>query len=140
LTASKRIGTTKAWPLPKLDYGDLRWAQAKTETTRILVTRAKSNEPKITYTELARKLSLVIDGCEVTRDDHRLWSILCDICKEEVAAGRGMLSVIVVRDDETMMPGPHFFALAKELRYKFKSREAFWVEEFVRVCEYWKDH
>lgn len=125
--------------LPKIDYSDQRWAQAKKKVTEILIRQAKSGTPKITYTDLANELGWRINGQLVAGNDPRLWSLLCDISEEEDAGGRGMLSVIVVERGGKMMPGDYFFTFAKEkLKHRFKDRTTFWIKEYERVLDFWK--
>lgn len=65
--------------------------------------------------------------------------LLEEISTEEHAAGRPLLSVVVVRRDvELPIPGPGFFRLAKRLGSLSEGADkaAFWKAEFQRVWKY----
>jgi hypothetical protein len=65
--------------------------------------------------------------------------LLGEISAGEHAAGRPLLSAVVVRRDPTLpIPGPGFFRLAKDLGSMSKGtdRVVFWKAEFQRVCKY----
>jgi hypothetical protein len=52
---------------------------------------------------------------------------------EEDAAGRGMLSVIVIHQGGDGRPGPGLFVLARELGRDVRDKEIFWVTEVALV-------
>jgi hypothetical protein len=56
---------------------------------------------------------------------------------EENAAGRGMLSVVVVHKHGDMRPGPGFFVLGQVLGYDTKDLEKFWIDQLKKVHEFW---
>lgn len=61
--------------------------------------------------------------------------LITEIARDEHAAGRGMLSAVVVRKD-TRRPGDKFFEFAEtELGEHLGDREAFWEDELKRVYE-----
>jgi hypothetical protein len=95
-------------------YTDAQWDAAKEEMRAVLIARAR-DEKTISYTEL-------------TREVHAI-----HFSREEDAAGRGMLSVIVVHREGDKRPGPGFFTLAKKLGRDTSDREKCWVDEFIRV-------
>ena len=76
----------------------------------ILVERAKVRG-MIPYSELVEQVKTI----ELEPWSVALASMLGEISTEEDAAGRGMLSVIVVHKYGDMQPGPGFFELAEEL-------------------------
>jgi hypothetical protein len=94
-----------------------------------LVSRAKSRS-MMTYTEVARLVG-------VEPHDPRLSSWLGEISREEDAAGRGMLSAIVVHKAGDMEPGWGFFEFAAGLGRDVHDTTAFWVEEVKRVYRAW---
>ena len=91
---------------------------------------AARNRETITYRELARKVGLY-------GDMPRLFRILDDINRDERAAGRPMLSAIVV--GASGMPGKGFFRLARSLGlYRGIDDRGFWQEEVRRVHNHWE--
>jgi hypothetical protein len=64
--------------------------------------------------------------------------VLGEISEDELAAGRPMLSAIVVSKD-SMMPGKGFFNLGEELRQTRPGEDdlTFAVRQIKRVHEYW---
>ena len=90
---------------------------------------AARNRETITYTELARKVGLY-------GDMPRLFRILDDINRDGHAAGRPMLSAIVV--GASGMPGKGFFRLARSLSlYRGIDDRKFWQDEVRRVHNHW---
>ena len=85
-----------------------QWDAAKREAKDILIARAKLRG-KIAYSELVERLTTV----RFEAHNPRLNQLLDDISSEEDAAGRGMLSAIVVHKNDDMFPGDGFFELAK---------------------------
>jgi hypothetical protein len=89
------------------------------------------------YSELAPLLG--ID----TGDPHfaaRIGRILDEVNYAEHAAGRPLLSAVVISKD-TGMPGEGFFTCARDLRrYTGRDDLAYWVEELRRVHDYWSEH
>jgi hypothetical protein len=125
--------------LPEIDYSNPIWTEAKKRAINIMIRQARDGEPKITYTQLAKKLAIKIDGNVLKRNDPFFWALLCDISREEGQAGRGMLSVVVVRAVRGW-PGRRFFKLGRDLGHKIKDEEQFWRMQFDYVCGYWKSH
>lgn len=85
-------------------------AQWKEEMRSALISRARDGRP-ISYTDLTGQVHAI----NFSPDDHALHYMLGQVSEEEDAAGRGMLSVIVIHRDGDMMPGTGFFKLAKKL-------------------------
>ena len=108
------------------------WAAAKKETTDILAARAKMRG-MIPYSDLAAKIKSV----RLQAHDQRLFHLLDELSEVEDAAGRGMLSVIVVHKTGDMQPGPGFFELAKRLGRDTSDILKCWVEELKKVHAYW---
>lgn len=79
------------------------WDAAKSEARHVMITRAKLRG-MIPYSELAR----AITSAHFRPHDQRLFHLIGEISSEEDAAGRGMLSVIVVHKTGDMQPGPGF--------------------------------
>jgi hypothetical protein len=110
-----------------------QWAKAKDEIRRILIDQANQGQT-IPYTDLVTQ----IKSMDLRRDSPALWNILGEISTDEDAAGRGMLTVIVVHGVGNMRPGSGFFKLAKKLGKEIPDQQAFWMTELKRVHEYWR--
>jgi hypothetical protein len=109
-------------------YTDAQWNAAKEEMRKSLVSRAR-DEGTMHYTELTTK----IPSIHFAADDHGLHHMLGEVSEEEDAAGRGMLSVIVVHKEGDQMPGPGFFVLAKKLGRDTSDRVRCWADELTKV-------
>ena len=102
----------------------------KAQAQQILRNVAR-DRTTITYGELAARLS---DRDDAPTPDV-LPGLLRAISSEEDAAGRGMLSAVVVRASGTRMPGGGFFRLAADLGRDVTDRRTCWSRELARV--YW---
>lgn len=111
-------------------YTDAQWNAAKEEMRAVLIAKAR-DENTISYTELTKEVHIIHFSPEAADFHH----MLDDISREEDAAGRGMLSVIVVHKEGDKRPGPGFFTLAKKLGRDISDREKCWVNEFIRVYD-----
>ena len=109
------------------------WDRAKSEGKAILSARAKRPKP-IAYSEFVNQLTTI----RLEPRDIRLAYLLEDISIEENAAGRGMLTVLVVHKSGDMKPGPGFFDLAAKLGRNTSDRDKCWLSEFNLVVEAWK--
>jgi hypothetical protein len=70
----------------------------------------------------------------------RVGRVLDEMNYAEHAAGRPLLSAVVIAKD-TGMPGEGFFTCARNLRrYAEGDDLAYWVEELQRVHDYWSRH
>ena len=110
-----------------------RLKAAKEEVRVVLVLHAKKGET-ITYKDLAARVKVM----GLFPYSSHLHNLLGEISREEDEAGRGMLSVLVVRQKERL-PGERFFALAaEEFGRDTSDPEAFWHQEKARVCTAWR--
>src|SRR5262245_9840969 len=114
-------------------FTDTEWSAAKGEIQAILSQRAASTNPFISYGDLVSRLTTV----QMTPDDPRLAHLLGEISTEEDAAGRGMLSVLVVHGSGDRRPGGGFFELARKLGRKIKDQDQLWADEIQRVRAAW---
>gem|GEM_PF-438876 len=89
-------------------FKEVDWDKAKTEVKSILIEVAR-RKGRIAYSELASQ----IESIYLEAHDPRMFHLLGEISREEDAAGRGMLTAIVVHKSGDMQPGPGFFELAK---------------------------
>lgn len=120
--------------MPKnFGYSDARWNAAKSEARAAMIEAARSPKQVMTYTELASKVNAI----QVDAHDIRLNHLLCDVSTDENAAGRGMLSVVVVHKHGDQRPGAGFFELAEELGHDVSDWDTFWLAERSKVISHW---
>ena len=112
-----------------MSYGYARdqWDAAKAETRAVLIRCAQTRE-LIAYSDVVPQVASI----HFTPDATAFHELLGEISRDEVAAGRGMLSVVVVHKDDTF-PGKGFFTLAKQLGFNVADQERFWIAEVTRV-------
>jgi hypothetical protein len=108
------------------------WDAAKKQAIAAMTERAKVRG-MIPYSDLVQKIAAV----HFLAHDIRLFHLLGEVSVEEDAAGRGMLSVVVVHKRGDMQPGPGFFVLGQHLGYDTKDLLKFWVEQLHRVHAFW---
>ena len=89
------------------------------------------------YGELAKMLGIDMDNPHF---GALVGKVLGQISEDEVAAGRPMISAIVVSRD-TMLPGYGFFTLGQQLRQTKPGEDdlAFAVRQIRRVHDFWAD-
>jgi len=116
----------------KYSYSISDWNNAKKEMRQILIERAKVRG-MIPYSELVAKIKTI----SLEPESYALAAMLGEISSEEDAAGRGLLTVIVVHKYGDMQPGPGFFDLAEELGRDTSDILTCWVNELKRVHAYW---
>lgn len=118
------------------DHGftDRQWQDAKAEATAVLKERAarRSNQT-ISYSDLVDQIKSI----KLEPHDTRLAHMLGQISSEEDAAGRGMLTVLVVHKGD-VSPGDGFFELARSLGRDVRDREKAWITEFNRVIAHYR--
>ena len=105
-----------------------------TDEVREKIIDAARAQRTINYGDIAPLLGLDMGD---PADRVRIGHILGEISKEEHAAGRPMLSVVVTLKGEGR-PGHGFFELALELGLtKGADEETFFIRELTRVFQYW---
>jgi hypothetical protein len=118
----------------RADFTALECAGLKCETTVYLVEVARQQRT-VYYKDVAQQF-------KDRRLDHKseaMVDLLGEISAEEHAAGRPLLSAVVVRNDpELPIPGRGFFRLARNLGSMSKTADkvVFWKAELQRVCKY----
>jgi hypothetical protein len=117
---------------PKHRYEIGVWERAKVEAVREISSRARS-ESTITYSDLTQKISSIAFG----PGDSSFHYLLYEISREEDAAGRGLLSALVVRKEDGL-PGHGFFDLARELGRDVTDPMRGWTEEVKLVFAKWR--
>jgi hypothetical protein len=116
-------------------FTDAQWQSAVAEATTILIESARSDLGYMTYSDLALRLRSITIGYHDPAMDY----LLTQVSTEEHEATRPLLSAVVLHVDDGR-PGKGFYDLARELSFDVSDREAFWVSEFRRVTEYWRNH
>ena len=114
------------------EFEQQKWDKAKSEAKEALVERAKVRG-MIPYSDLVTSINAI----NLQAHDPRLFQLLGEVSSEEDAAGRGMLTVIVVHRSGDMQPGPGFFELAKELGRDTSDILQCWIKELHHVHGYW---
>lgn len=117
----------------RFGYTDAAWQAAKVEIQRVLAQTAASQQ-LITYGDLCSKVRTI----RFEPDSTALAYMLGEICEDEHALGRGLLTVIVVHKHGDNRPGPGFFEVAHRLGRDTTDEEACWVAELNRVYGDWK--
>jgi hypothetical protein len=109
-----------------------QWIAARNEIRSILVDTARRQDV-ITYRALVSRLRSV----RLEPNGLALARLLGDVSKSEDAVRRGMLTVVVVRQQE-QMPGNGFFQLAARLGRDTSDKAKCWAEEINRVHKAWR--
>lgn len=117
---------------PRYGFSPDTWDRARAEMRAILVEYAKRRS-MVPYSTLVGRMTSI----RLEPDSNALAAMLGDISTEEHAAGRGMLSVIVVHKHGDMEPGHGFYELAQDLGNDTTDRVKFWVDELHRVHAVW---
>lgn len=107
------------------------WRKAKEEATRAIVRK----RAPIFYSDLTKRISSIT----FSPHDYAFHFLLYEISVEEDAAGRGMLSALVVRQEDGL-PGQGFFDLAKKLGRDVSDRIKCWNDETRVVLERCENH
>ena len=115
-------------------FGPEAWERAKREATRAIV-RAGRKDELITYSELASQIVSI----HIEPDHFAMNRLLDEISKEGDAAGRGILTALVVLKEDRV-PGEGFWANARDIGRIFTDKLLFWAEEVRRVMEECKKH
>jgi hypothetical protein len=116
----------------KYGFTEQAWESAKTEATAVLAKRAKVGGI-IPYSDLVRQVKAIT----LEPDSFALSAFLGEIFESEDAAGRGMLTVVVVHKHGDMQPGPGFFDLAKCLGRNSSDIVKCWGDELEKAHAYW---
>lgn len=103
------------------------WIPVRDELLQLLRDVAR-RQSTITYSNLAAKVTRF----PLAPESYALHDLLGEIARSEDAAGRGMLSVLVVHKRDGM-PGQGFFKLAAELGRDAADPMKLWSEELKLV-------
>jgi hypothetical protein len=109
------------------------WEQAKKEAIRAILT--ESSKGPVSYSDLAKRIRRI----NFDPHDYAFPHPLGQISVEEDAAGRGMLTVLVVRQEDGM-PGSGFFDLAQRMGRDVRDKERCWSDEAKLVLSHSPNH
>ena len=104
-------------------FAESDWESAKEQAKTVMVQRARRGRT-MTYTDLCNE----IEAIRFDPHDPRLPHFLGQISTEEDAAGRGMITAVVVHKHDGQ-PGKGFFELARSLGRQVNDEEATWIAE-----------
>jgi hypothetical protein len=110
------------------------WENAKSQAVRAIVRQGRKGST-ISYSDLAKQITTIYFDAH----EHIYHLMLGQISSEEDAAGRGMLTALVVLKDSGM-PGDGFWDLAKRLGRNVSDKIACWVQETEFVLSHCKNH
>ena len=113
-------------------YKQEQWDLAKEEVKKKLIEKARTKSV-ISSAELTQGITAL----HMDRHDQRMFPLLEEISTEENAAGRGLLSAVVVYRPGEMQPGPGFFDLAKKLGRDTSNIFDCWTKEINKVQSVW---
>ena len=120
-------------PENRFGFEEAVWEAAREEGRAALIERA-GVRGMMPYSELVRK----IHSIQVDAHDVRLFELLGEISTAEDAAGRGMLSALVVHKEGDMEPGHGFFELAAHLGRDTRDQTECCVAELKKVYKTWQ--
>jgi hypothetical protein len=107
------------------------WRESVASEVLEIVESIARDKETISYSELAGRISTEPPP---EPNSEALAEILDEISKASDAAGRGMLSAVVVHKDDGL-PGTGFFGLARRLGREVPDKAVFHVTELSRVYE-----
>ena len=117
----------------RFGFEERYWEAAKVEAKVVLSACAKQRQ-MIPYCDFVVRINAI----HLDAHDPRLAHFLEEISTGESAAGRGMLTALVVHKTGDLQPGPGFFDLAQRLGHNTSDVVKFWIEEVKRVFAAWK--
>ncbi len=118
----------------KYGYEYYEWEAAKSEMRSVLIERARHGKT-ISYSDLIAQVMTI----SFEPESYAFAAMLGEISSEEAAAGRGMLSVVVVQKSGEMQPGQGFFDLAKRLGRDTTDTMKCWIDELRHVHHVWSN-
>ncbi len=119
--------------MKKYGFSPENWSALKNEIREILIRTATSVEQTISYSELAESVQLA----SLKPFSQPLFAVLTELSREEDAAGRGMLSAVVIRKDGRKSRKSGFIKLAEKLGRDVTNVRECWNAEIERVCQCW---
>lgn len=116
----------------KHGFTEADWDKSRKELRQALIARAKLRG-MIPYCELVDMIATI----RLEPHSQSIADMLREVAVEEDAAGRGMLTVIVVHKVGDMQPGPGFFDVAKQRGRDTSDILKCWVDELKKVHGVW---
>ncbi len=110
------------------------WERAREQALEVLSRRARDRDT-ITYKEFARKIKAIPDVRY--HGDERLDRLLDEVALDEDAAGRGLISVLVVLAAFPSLPSDGFYELAETRHAPGTPRGTIFEIERDRVFAAW---
>lgn len=110
------------------------WQAAKAEMRWLVILTAKM-QAVLTYGELAAQMTVISPH----PGSYVFQALLREMCREEEAAGRGMLCALVV-SKATGLPGAGFFKALIYDGHDCSDQARCWQEQVQQVYAYWRDH
>jgi hypothetical protein len=110
------------------DYSRPEWERGKAEMKGIL-QKVAARRGMIAYSELSNQLTAI----RIEPFGLPMSKMLGEISEEEDAAGRGLLTVIVVHKTRDMEPGTGFYDLAAKRGRDVSDKVTLWVDELHKV-------
>lgn len=117
-------------------YSPENWSALKNEIRSILIRTATSDKRTMSYSDMAESVKLA----NLKPFSQPLFAVLTELSIEENAAGRGMLSAVVIRKDGRKTRKSGFIKLAAKLERDVTNVRECWDAEIERVCNYWAAH
>jgi hypothetical protein len=128
-----RNGTVK--PDATYGYPAPVWEEARQQAMRAIIEHARATGGTITYGQLTIKITAI----RFDPHDYAFHAMLYQISELEEAAGRGLLSALVVHAPDATkganMPGDGFWACAADFGRNVGDREKCWIAEVKRLLE-----
>jgi hypothetical protein len=117
-------------------YETAAWEKAKLEAIRAIISQARRGRPPtISYSDLTKRINSIL----FDPHDSRFHLLLYEISDDEDAAGRGLISALVVHKDDER-PGQGFWDMAKERDRDVTDRERCWAHEVEKVLAHCHRH
>ena len=110
------------------------WEQAKLEAICAIV-RAGRRGQMISYSELAKQISSIA----IEPHSYAMNGLLDQISKEEDAAGRSILTALVVQKEDGA-PAEGFWESARDIGRQWTDKDAMWTAEVSRALQHCKKH
>ncbi len=130
--SDQRTAAEEPMPDSQFGYPAAVWETAREEMRQALSDRAKIRGT-IGYAELISQIKAI----PFERHSAPFTAMLQEVAALEHAAGRGMLTALVIHKYRDKLPGPEFYVLAERLGRDTSNRTRCWSDELERVYVSW---
>lgn len=130
--SDQQTATEEPMPGSQFGYPAAVWETAREEMRQALSERAKIRGT-IGYAELISQ----VQSIRLERHSAPFTAMLQEVAALEEAAGRGMLTALVIHKYRDKLPGPEFYVLAEQLGRDTTDRTRCWSDEVERVYAVW---